>query len=463
MRNLLVYLIFFGTVPATFIRPHIGILVWAWISYMNPHHQVWIASAYYFRFGLLCGVVTLLAWIISPEPKRFPRGAVPFLMVALMIWMSVTTIFAAQPEESMVWWERTTKILLMALATLVLMQNRERIHALVWVIAVSVGYYGVKGAFWFFTSAGGGWVFGPGGSFIADNTSLALALIMIIPLLRYLQTISAILWVRCGLAMAGLLCVVSIIGSYSRGAFLAASAMILMLVMRSRRRLLLGALAIGVAMAVGLYAPERWVERMQSIANFQEDASAMGRLQAWEFAINLALDRPFVGGGFRAFDDPNLWSRFAPGGSIPRAYHSIYFQMLGDHGFVGLGIFLLLGLAGWAAVRRVIRSTRDRPDLRWANELARMIQVSVAGFAVGGAFLSLAGFDLYYHLLVIAFLLQVVVERELGIGESQPAVLAVGVVDPSAGRRVASPIPAQNLDSSQNMRLKTSSPEPSEQ
>ena len=461
MRDLLMFLVFFCTVPATFIRPHIGILVWAWISYMNPHRLTW-GAAYDFRFALICGVVTLLAWILSREPKRLPRGAVPFLMIALMIWMSVTTLFAAQPEASMVWWERTTKILLMALATLVLMQSRERIHALVWVIAVSLGFYGVKGAFLFMTSTGG-WVFGPAGSFISDNTSLALALIMIVPLLRYLQTISAILWVRFGLAIAGLLCVVSIIGSYSRGAFLAASAMILMLVMRSRRRLLIGALAIGVAMAVGLYAPERWVERMQSIANFQEDASAMGRLQAWEFAINLALDRPFVGGGFRAFDDPNLWSRFAPEGTIPRAYHSIYFQMLGDHGFVGLGLFLLLGLVGWAAARRVIRSTRDRPDLRWANELARMIQVSIAGFAVGGSFLSLAGFDLYYHLLVIAFLLQVVVERELGIRESQPYVLAGGAVDPSAGRRASSPMPAQNLDSGQNMRLKMSSPEPSEQ
>ena len=268
---------------------------------------------------------------------------------------------------------------------------------------------------------------------------------MTIPLLCYLQTISAILWVRLGLAMAGLLCVTSIIGSYSRGAFLAASAMILMLVMRSRRRLLLGALAIGVAMAVGLYAPERWVERMQTIANYQEDASAMDRLHTWEFAINLALDRPFLGGGFRAFGDPNLWSQFAPEGTIPIAYHSIYFQMLGDHGFVGLGIFLLLGLAGWAAARRVIRLTRDRPDLRWANELARMTQVSIAGFAVGGAFLSLAGFELYYHLLVIAFLLRVVVERELGIRDSQPAVLAVGVVDPSAGRRASDAMPARRL------------------
>ena len=72
-----------------------------------------------------------------------------------------------------------------------------------------------------------------------------------------------------------------------------------------------------------------------------------------------------------------------------------------------------------------------------------MIQVSIAGFAVGGSFLSLAGFDLYYHLLVVAFLLQVVVERELGIRESRPAVPAVGVVDPSAGRRASSPMPAQ--------------------
>ena len=80
--------------------------------------------------------------------------------------------------------------------------------------------------------------------------------------------------------------------------------------------------------------------------------------------------------------------------------------MLGEHGFVGLGLFLTLGLLSLRASGQVIRRTRDREDLGWANSLARMLQASLVAYATGGLFLGLAYWDLYYHLVVLVVMLR---------------------------------------------------------
>ncbi|EQD61099.1 O-antigen polymerase [mine drainage metagenome] len=83
------------------------------------------------------------------------------------------------------------------------------------------------------------------------------------------------------------------------------------------------------------------------------------------------------------------------------AAHSIYFQVLGEHGFVGLFLFLAIGFFTWRSGSWIIRETRGKPDLHWANTLARMLQVSQIAYATGAAFLSLAYFDLPYYIVVL--------------------------------------------------------------
>jgi probable O-glycosylation ligase (exosortase A-associated) len=171
--------------------------------------------------------------------------------------------------------------------------------------------------------------------------------------------------------------------------------------------------------ALILSMPEKWFERMQTVASYQEDSSAMGRVRAWEFSIELALQRP-IGGGFQSFAEPN-YRRFAPdvvreieatGDLRFQDAHSIYFKVLGDHGFPGLVLFLLLGAMAYRSAGLVVRQARDAPHLQWAGSLAAMIQVSMIGFAVGGAFLGLSYFDLYYHLIAIIVVLRAIVAEE---------------------------------------------------
>ena len=148
----------------------------------------------------------------------------------------------------------------------------------------------------------------------------------------------------------------------------------------------------------------------------------MGRINAWHFAYNLASDRPLVGGGYGAFD-PNLFHRYAP---VPEDFHdahSIYFEVLGEHGFVGLGLFLVLGFLSLRHANKVRKSTKDIPKLQWAYDLMSMIQVSIVGYAVGGAFLGLAYFDLYYHLIVMIVLTHRLVDQHLETARETSASL----------------------------------------
>ena len=103
----------------------------------------------------------------------------------------------------------------------------------------------------------------------------------------------------------------------------------------------------------------------------------------------------------------DLFARYAPHPQDVHDAHSIYFEVLGEHGFVGLVLFLLLGFFAWRTCSLVAKQARPHPDGQWMADLASMLQVSLVGYATSGAFLGLAYFDLYYHLIALVVLVKV--------------------------------------------------------
>ena len=251
-------------------------------------------------------------------------------------------------------------------------------------------------------------VYGPEGSFIGSNGSVALALIMTIPLMRYLQLNTRIWWLKWALTTMMLLCLIAILGSQSRGAFVGLAVMLIAFFVRTRKRFLM-AIGASLVLVLGInFMPDEWHARMATIVEYQEDASAQGRMEAWKFGFNVAKNHPIFGGGFGAFRGNVTKTR-----SWGRPAHSIYFQVLGEHGFVGLVLYLFLGAATFMAGSSIIRRTRGKQELTWARDLAGMIQVSLVTFGTAGAFLSLAYFDLVYHLVVIMVITSVLVKEAL--------------------------------------------------
>ncbi|MEW6513519.1 MAG: putative O-glycosylation ligase, exosortase A system-associated [Pseudomonadota bacterium] len=420
MRDLLLTAIVFGSIPFILRNPFIGLLMWVWLGIMNPHRLTW-GFAYDLPFAQIVAITTLLAIVINAKKLyRFPLDRVTVMLILFVIWIGVSPLFSFHPDKELYFWLRAFKIQLMVLVAMLLVGNRDQLHKMVWVLALSIGFFGIKGGLFTIATAGNHRVWGPEGSFIFDNNTLALAIIMGVPLFRYLQLNSENPWVKRACLAAMALCIVSAIGSQSRGAFLALAAMGIFLTMKSRQKGLIALLALAALPIAWFLMPESWTARMSTIQTYDQDASAMGRINAWWTAWNLAVDRFPIGGGFAMYE-PDVFMRYAPNPDNILVAHSIYFQILGEHGFMGLFLFLTVFGLTWINGSWVLRSTKGKAELTWAHDLAAMCQVSLVGYAVGGAFLSLTYFDLPYYIVVILIVLRVLVRQELSAPTTRPA------------------------------------------
>jgi probable O-glycosylation ligase (exosortase A-associated) len=418
MRDIALATLLFGSIPFILWRPTIGVFLWVWVSVMNPHRLTW-TFAYDFRWAYLIAVSTLAGMLISKEPRRLPVTPVTVVLLLMVLWMTVSTYFAIDFAQSFGMWERVIKIVFMLFIALYLLHSKEQVQALIWIIAGSIAFYGIKGGLFTLRQGAESRVYGPAGSFIEENNAMALATIMTIPLLYYAFLRAAGHWARWGLVAAMVLCGFSVLGSHSRGGLIAIVVMLAFLWWKSHGKLVTSLILV-LLVAVGFgFMPEKWMNRMRTIEAYEKDASAMARINAWQTAFNVAKDRP-LGGGFE-LASPSVFARYAPDPRVPRAAHSIYFQVLGEHGFPGLGLFLLLWLLVWLDTSWIIRRSRDRTELAWASDLARMVQVSLLGYFVGGAFLSLAYYDVPYNLLVAVVLTRLLVEKELTRVEQRQA------------------------------------------
>jgi len=403
MRDLLIFALVFGLIPFILKRPAIGIFAYSWISLMNPHRLAY-GAAYDFPFAALIVAVTFAGIVFSKEPKRLPVVPVTVVLLLFICWTTFTALFALEPERAWIEWNRVMKTFLMTLVAMYVIQSEKDIKAFAWVLGLSLGFYGLKGGVFTILSGGVNRVYGPLESYIADNNHLALALLISLPLLWFLVLQVQKKWQRYTLLGIAGLTLLSVVGTYSRGAFLGGIAMLAILWLKSRHKLGTGlAVLIAVPIALSLMPPE-WFERMYTIKDYAEDDSALGRINAWLYAMNLASHH-FLGGGFDVFT-PRLFLVYAPEPLRFHAAHSIYFQVLGEHGYVGLSLYILLMICAWRSCSRVIKASKKSVDLKWAGDLAAMSQVSLVGYIVGGAFLSLAYFDYYYYILAMIVLLE---------------------------------------------------------
>lgn len=404
MRDVALALFIFGMVPFMLVRPYIGLLVWSWLGYMNPN-RLTFGFAYSFPWVQLVAIVTMVGIVFSGDRKRIPISTVSVLLFLFIAWAGVTTIFAVESAFALQKFMEFLKIMVMVFVTLMLVSSRQRMHWLIWMIVLSLGFYGVKGGLFTVLHGGHYHVMGPRASFIADNNALALALSMILPLMRYLQLRSSKKWMRVGLAAAMLLTGVAILGTYSRGGLVALVIVAGALFLKSRRRMAMVLAVVVVGFVAWHFMPAKWTERMDTLHHAATVNSAQTRIESWEFAANVAFHRPLRGGGFEIYRSDYMWQNYAPPGARQRAIHSIYFRVLGEQGFVGLALFLALLYASWRKCRQVRKQARDNEELTWAFDLASMLQVSLVAFMVAGAFLPMPYFDLTYQLMAVAGLL----------------------------------------------------------
>jgi len=398
MRDLVLLVILGWIFIQAFRRPWIGILGWTWLSIMNPHQLSWALKT--MPFAAAIGGATLIGLFVSKDRRDYSLNRENVTLMIFMLWMCITLPFSMIWDESFELWKRVMKIDLMILVAMVLLHSKRHMMLLTWVLVFSIGFFGVKGGAFTLLTGGSYKVWGPENTYIDGNNEVALAIVIVIPLMRFLQMQMKARWAKVVMTVCMVLMALAALGSHSRGALLAIGAMALVLWWRGKNKFVGAIVMVVVALALLSLMPAEWWERMNTIKSYQQDESALGRINAWGMAWNLAKSN-FFGGGFYIWTGI-IFAIYGPDPTDVHAAHSIYFMVLGEQGFVGLFLFLLLFTMVWFSAGALRTQASGKSETQWLSDLGGMLQVSLAGYAVGGAFLSLSYWDLPYNLLVLA-------------------------------------------------------------
>ena len=411
MRDLVVAACVFIWVPFILLNPHVGVLVWNWVSHMAPQfHSYGFARS--FPFLDLIAALTVLGVFISRERKIFTLHPIIVLLFAYYFWLILTTLLGYDPTFSSEKLIYITKVMLFAVISMIVMQTPNRLKAFVWVMYASFAFIMLKSGIFTLVTGGAGRVQGAGGMII-DNNQLAMALAMILPISIYMWQHPPIPRLKTPLLGLVVLNALSILGTQSRGGLVALLGVVAMILLKSKYRFRFLLVMIPVALLAFSFMPDSWKNRMNTTASATEDGSFMGRVSMWKFSVNLADTHPIEGGGFNVFYLPRPQERFMPPRFKPRAPHSIYFEVMGEHGYVGLVLFMSLIFTGWFAGGSIFRTYHDHNETRWIADLGGAIQLSMVGYAVGGLTVNIATFDLFYHLLAILVMCSIVGGRVL--------------------------------------------------
>jgi probable O-glycosylation ligase (exosortase A-associated) len=420
MRDIPLLLGFLVMTPLILTRPYLGVLAWCWTALLVPNTYVYgIAEA--IRFNLWIAVATIVAWPFSKRPKAIPLDATSILLGALLVWGTVSAIFTMAPIARDTWmeWERLAKTLMLSLAVMAFIRTQTRIIAMLFAIVLSMGFHGFLEAGKFILSGGGHKIWGPGNSIIGDNNSFALAIIMTIPVLAYLYLQFRNLLLRVMLGGGIFLLVLTVIGTRSRGGLIGITALAFWVFVTTKKKLVFLVVALPLTFLALAFAPEHWYERMRTIEDVEQDSSFMGRVIAWKIITLAALEHPLTGAGFRSTQDLSVWHHFSqnfsaldviptsrPDTTMAHAAHSIYFQVLGDLGFVGLALYLMLLAVAWRNASLAVAQARSHAEFRWAHDLGRTFQYCLIPFFVSGAALNMAYFDLAFAIFGLAAVLR---------------------------------------------------------
>ena len=395
MRDIAVVILALGGIALALRAPWLGVLVLAFFGYLNPHTYAWGFSRTLPIYLVLFVVVAISYLTSSKDRQPIPKDWRIPVFYFLWFWFFVTTLDAI--NFSLAWPKLidVSKIYLPLIFTLLLINTRQKLFYLIAVIAASFGLIAVKGGLFAVATGFGYRTLGPEGSHFGGNNEFAVVTLMAIPLVILCLREITDRRLKLVLMAAVPLMFASAISSQSRGALVAMVVLIPLLFWDSKRKYLaLPAIAVGVVLALQ-FLPAEWFARMHTIRTYEEDASAMGRIEVWRDGLAYALANPITGGGFQAW----VWV-------TNRDWHSSYIEALAEHGFVGLFLWLSLIFGTMLSLTRLPRLAKGIPEMAWVANYATMLRASLAAYAAGALFLGITYWDLLYHLILISVLVK---------------------------------------------------------
>lgn len=418
-----------------FKRPFLFTLIYAYVDIVSPQRLSYFLLNS-IPLSLILFALAFLGFVISDDKKDVRVSPRWFLLIFLLGYCGYSTTVAAEPVAAWEKWDWVWKALVFAAFLPLTLRTKSRIEATVLTMVLCASALIVTGGIK--TAAGGGG-YGSLVILIDDNSGLfegsiiSCVAITIIPPILWLAKHGTIFppdWkVRVYAAALIFACLLIPVGTQARTGIVCIAVLGILLLRYARHR----ALYVGAVVIMGLIAipflPASFTQRAETIQNYKADESASTRIAVWAWTWEYVKQNP-LGGGFDVYRQNRLRYDIADTSLEPgmrrseapavkeiidqgRAFHSSYFEMLGEQGFPGLIAWLIIHVGGvWRmeVIARMYRK-RDRPEEAWVAPLATALQNSQIIYLVGSLFVGIAFQTFFYMLIALQISLDAYLNR----------------------------------------------------
>ncbi|GJL54364.1 MAG: membrane protein [Nitrospirales bacterium] len=425
MRDIALVILVLGSAALAIRRPVYGMLLFVAFGIINPQGFTW-GFGRSFPIAMIMAVATIIGYVLSPEPKRFPRQREVWMLLGLWGLFVVSTAVAYVPhrgwmsDAALTQFTHVSKIFVMIFLSMSIFYSAERVQMLMKVVALSIGLLAVKGGVFAILSGGNELVWGPEGSFLYANNAIGLAMAMNVPLLYYLiqleprSWLRKIMWVMLGLSVPAIVC------TFSRGAWLGLMAGVGLILLKSKyKALIIGGGAMLAVSAVAFIpflatldlVPERVQTRFDELVNYEEEGSAVSRFWNWEACKRVGFANPLTGEGFDYYGK-HIYVKYFPefiaeyGHDKVWSCHSMWLTVLAEHGILAFLLWIALLVSCFLSLRKIQRFSSRVDDLQWMGYYASMVEISFVVYMIVGTFLDVAYFDVFYQFIVVVILLK---------------------------------------------------------
>lgn len=399
-----------------FRRPFLFVLAYVYVDIVSPQRlSYFLLNAV--PVSLICVALAVAGWIVADDKAGARFGLRQALLCLILAWAGFTTLHADFPIEALDKWGWVWKALAFAIFLPLTLSTRLRIEALLTTMILSASSIIIVGGVKTLASGGGYGTLNLGldnNSGLYEGSTASTVAVAIVPVILWLMRFGTI-WPRdLKLRLFGgaliFACLLIPIGTQTRTGLLCIGLLAVLMLRATRRRLLYLCLLAAAGLVAVPLLPKSYTQRMDTIGGYQGDESAETRVAVWQWTWDYAKSHP-LGGGFEAYRQNRLVIDVkpqAPGADAPvqptfdqsRAYHNSFFEMLGEQGYPGAAMWILLHLLALLRMEAVRRRYRHAEEgLAWAAPLATALQHAHLVYLLGAMFVGIAFQPFVFQLL----------------------------------------------------------------
>ncbi|GMM68930.1 putative O-glycosylation ligase, exosortase A system-associated [Alteromonas sp. MTD1] len=399
-------------------RPYIAFAGYIWVDTLVPQTIV-----FGFLHGrpismIMAGLCFFSLVIGAGKISKPTRGIPVFLLVLFMIWITISTDMAQFQAVAWVKWDTAIKTVLMATLTMFAIKTKKQLESVLLVLVFSLSFFmltaGIKTLF-----GGGGYgrvlITGVGNMGMAESSTLAAFSVLVIPFLMFFKkhiTLMHFLRGKNWVWNAAILsCVAANIGTTARTGLVTLAGYIGYRSLNKKFFIQGIVVFLFAVLCFQAFAPADWKNRMNTLTEVTDESSAMGRVVVWQWTIDYVKERPFFGGGFQSFlaNRGQLINYNENFSFTVKAFHSIYFELLGEQGYGGLIIYL--GLIFWAYNQNRKIEKNDRLG-EWSRDLGSCMKSAIVIFCIGGAFVGIGYKPIIFQLVALTVVHLKIIDRD---------------------------------------------------